>query len=329
MEQLKLYLNTTKQYCTRKTLFLVGSIAFALLCGYWIWATSAPSNLEIPASIEIERGDSVKQIIQKFDDAGIIRSRTIANSLIILGAGDRRVVSGTYLFETRPSVFEVVRRITLGDFGIETKAVRIPEGATIAQIGELFEQEFLYFDKEAFYQLTEGKEGYMFPDTYLFLETVKAYEVVAMLEHTFSEKIAELTPLMKESDRTLEEVVIMASIVEKEATAEARQEVANILWKRLEIEMPLQVDATFVYSVGKGTFDLTKKDLQDESNPYNTYTHPGLPPSAISNPGIDALKAAATKQDTDDLFFLTGHDGEMYYAETFEGHKKNRERHLY
>jgi len=206
--------------------------------------------------------------------------------------------------------------------------VRIPEGATIKQIGELFEQEFRYFDKNAFYQLTEGKEGYLFPDTYLFLETVKAYEVVNMLEDTFSEKITELLPLLKESNRSLEEVVIMASIVEKEATAEARQEVADILWKRLEIDMPLQVDATFVYSVGRGTFDITKDDLRDESNLYNTYTHPGLPPTAISNPSFESLKAAATKQDTEDLFFLTGHDGEMYYAETFEGHKKNRQRHL-
>jgi len=328
MEQLQTCITKGKEWLTRDRLFVLAVVGAICVSGYWIWATSAPSSLVIPASIEIEQGDSVKQITQKFKDAGIIRSRTITNSMIILGEGDRRVVSGTYLFETRPSVFEVVRRITLGDFGIETKSVRIPEGATIKQIGELFEQEFRYFDKNAFYQLTEGKEGYLFPDTYLFLETVKAYEVVNMLEDTFSEKITELLPLLKESNRSLEEVVIMASIVEKEATAEARQEVADILWKRLEIDMPLQVDATFVYSVGRGTFDITKDDLRDESNLYNTYTHPGLPPTAISNPSFESLKAAATKQDTEDLFFLTGHDGEMYYAETFEGHKKNRQRHL-
>lgn len=328
MDRITTYSTALRQWLTRERMVILSTIAIMLLGGYWIWATSAPSGLAIPATIEIEEGDSVKQITQKFKDAGIVRSRTITNSLIILGAGDTKVVSGTYLFEARPNVFEVVRRITRGDFGIETKTIRIPEGATAKQIGELFEQEFAYFDKDAFYQLTEGKEGYLFPDTYMFLETVKAYEVVDMLEDTFAAKSAELIPLMKESGRTLHDVVIMASIVEREATAESRQAVANILWKRLEIDMPLQVDATFVYSVGKGTFDLTKADLKDDSNLYNTYTHNGLPPTAISNPSFESLKAAATKEDTEYLFFLTGHDGEMYYAETFEGHKRNRERFL-
>lgn len=328
METCNKYIEMMRQWLTKERITMLIVIAIVALGGYWIWATSAPRSLDIPATIEIEKGESVKQITQKFKDAGIVRSRTIANTLIILGAGDTKVVSGTYLFETRPNVFEVVRRITRGDFGIETKTVRIPEGATIQQIGELFEQEFAYFDKDAFYQLTEGKEGYLFPDTYMFLETVKAYEVVDVLEDTFAAKSAELIPLLKESGRTLHDVVIMASIVEREATAESRQAVANILWKRLEIEMPLQVDATFVYSVGRGTFDLTKADLQNEDDPYNTYVHKGLPPTAISNPSFESLKAAATKEDTEYLFFLTGHDGEMYYAETFEGHKRNRERHL-
>lgn len=305
-------------------------IFFVLVCciGYWIWATSAPRSLTVPVTIEINKGDSVKQITQTLENAQIIRSRIIANALIILGPGDARVVSGVYLFETHPNVFEVVRRITRGDFGVDTKTIRIPEGSTIEQIGNLFEESFAYFDKETFYQLTEGREGYLFPDTYTFLETVKAYEVVDVLERTFTKKIDPLLPMIKESGRTLEEIIIMASIVEKEASATSRQEVADILWKRLDIGMPLQVDAAFVYSVGKATFDLTHSDLKDSSNPYNTYTHKGLPPTAISNPGFEAIKAAATKQETDYLFFLTGRDGEMYYASTFEKHVENKRKFL-
>lgn len=290
----------------------------------WIVITSPPQGTTLPVTLEIEKGDSVKQITKKLQDSGIIRSRSIANALIILGEGDTRVVSGVYLFETRQDVFTVVQRITRGSFGVDTKTIRIPEGATIQQIGELFAQEFSYFDKEAFYQLTEGKEGYLFPDTYTFLETVQAYEVVETLERTFSKKTDELLPIIKKSGRTFNDVVIMASIVEKEASATSRQEVANILWKRLEMGMPLQVDASFVYSIDKATFDLTRKDLQDASNPYNTYTHKGLPPTAISNPGLEALRAAATKQETDYVYFLTGYDGTMHYAETFEKHKQNR-----
>lgn len=303
----------------------IGVLLAALL---WVWATSAPANLIVPYAIDVPKGASLTDISQQFKDEGLIRSRAVLSTIIIITGRDTRIVSGTYLFERPPSAFEVARRITRGDFGVDIQTIRVPEGATIKQIGELFEQEFAYFDKDAFYQLTEGKEGYLFPDTYQFLETVKAYEVVSVLESTFAKRSAELLPLMKASGRTLEDVVIMASIIEREATADSRQAVSNILWKRIEIDMPLQVDAAFVYSVGRATFDLTKADLANEDDPYNTYVHKGLPPTAISNPGFEALKAAATKEDTEYLFFLTGHDGEMYYAETFEGHKRNRARHL-
>jgi len=314
----------------KKHIFIIVIVVIiACVSLWWVWVTSAPRHFDTSEVVVIESGTSVKQITQMLSDVGLIRSRTIANSIIILTAGDRRVVSGEYLFEKPPTVFDVVYRITRGDFGIDSRAIRLPEGVTIQQMGELFAQEFTYFDKNAFYQLTEGKEGYLFPDTYVFLETVKAYEVVEKLESTFRQKVAELAPLLKESNRTLQDVVIMASIVEKEATAESRQEVADILWKRLEIDMPLQVDATFVYSIGRSTFDLYKSDLQNADDPYNTYVHKGLPPTAIGNPSLESLKAAATRGSTEYLFFLTGHDGEMYYAEDFDGHRENRRRHMY
>jgi UPF0755 protein len=328
MNPIETQLKQCKEWCTAERVHLTIFLALLLFVGYWIWATSAPRSLAVPVTIEISKGDSVKQITQTLEDARVIRSRAIANALIILGAGDTRVVSGVYLFETHPNVFEVVRRITRGDFGVDTKTIFIPEGFTVEQIGDLFAKQFTYFDKEAFYQLTEGKEGYLFPDTYTFLETVKAYEVVEVLERTFTKKTDELMPLIKASGRTFDDVIVMASIVEKEASATSRQEVADILWKRLDMDMPLQVDATFVYSVGKGTFDLTHSDLRDASNAYNTYTHKGLPPTAISNPGLEAIKAAATKQETDYLFFLTGRDGAMYYAKTFEKHVENKRKFL-
>lgn len=328
MEPVKNYLKTFQWYRSKEEILISICIVLAAVLFAWVWVTSPNTHLETPVQFTITEGQSLKQVTQSLRNEGIIKSRTISNILVMITASDAKIVSGTYLFDTPPSMFEVVERITTGDFGIETIKVRIPEGATVEQIGELFEQEFPYFEKEAFYQLAEGKEGYLFPDTYLFLETVKAHEVLAKLQDTFSERTAELIPLLKESGRSLEEVVIMASIVEKEATAESRQEVADILWKRIAIEMPLQVDATFVYSIGKGTFDLYKADLRDEENPYNTYVHLGLPPTAISNPSFEAMKAAATSQDTDYLFFLTGHDGEMYYAEDFDGHKENRRRFL-
>lgn len=322
-----------KNFCClfkEKNNILISSFILLVAISFvWVYLTSPVSKMEIPTSFEIESGSSLRDVSQSLKNAGIIKSRTILNTIVILGAGDGKVVSGEYLFEKAPTVFEVAKRITLGDFGIEVKQVQFPEGVTVEEIALIMESRFPYFDKNAFMQLASDSEGMLFPDTYFFLENVKAHEVYRVLTSTFEEKIAEVKPLIKENKRNLHDVINVASIVEKESTAEARSEVASVIWKRLEEDMPLQVDATFVYSIDKGTFDLTKDDLADKENPYNTYVFKGLPPTPISNPGLDSLIAAASAQPGEYLFFLTGHDGEMYYAKDFEQHKKNRSKYLY
>ncbi|MCB9805914.1 endolytic transglycosylase MltG [Candidatus Nomurabacteria bacterium] len=303
------------------------AIIFILFSIYWIFLTSMPLRTELPRNVEIEKGSSVKAISRQLKEGGFIRSKVIFSSLVIL-QGNRSIISGEYRFENRENIFEVINRLTRGDYGIPSKSVRIPEGTTLLEMGIVFEDNFENFDKEAFYQLTEGKEGYLFPDTYIFLENVKTHEVVEVLEETFNQKVAALREELGGFKIPLEDIVIMASIVEKEADDENREQIANVLWHRIEIEMPLQVDATFVYSRGKGTFDLTKEDLIEKENPYNTYVHKGLPPTPISNPGLDSLKAAATPEKTEYLYFLTGHNGETYYATTFEDHKRNKAKYL-
>jgi UPF0755 protein len=120
----------------------------------------------------------------------------------------------------------------------------------------------------------------------------------------------------------------MASIVEKEATRDTIQEVTDVLWKRIEEEMPLQVDATFVYSIGKNSFTVTRDEMKDEEDPYHTYVHLGLPPTPISNPGLDTILASINHRPTKYFFFLTGRDGRMYFAVDFAGHKRNRSLYL-
>ena len=121
----------------------------------------------------------------------------------------------------------------------------------------------------------------------------------------------------------------MASIIEDEAngTLESKRIVSGILWKRIRMEMPLQVDAAFQYYNGKNSYTLTKEDLA-EDHEYNTYTNKGLPPTAITSPGIDSLRAAITPTQTEYLYFMSDKRGNMYYAKTFEQHKLNRELHL-
>jgi len=327
-KKIKNYLSNFELYKSFHEVYMGIVILLILLSFSWIFVTASPNDRSIPFSIVIEKGSTLKEISQQLKDTKLIRSVTIFNSLVIIKAGESRVVSGEYLFHFNPSVFDIVKRLTTGDYGIDAKTIRIPEGITNIQTSELFAQEFIRFDAEAFLELANGKEGRLFPDTYVFLENIKAHQVLETLEENFNKKLESIRGDLIASGRTDEEIIIMASIIEEEATKEARQEVSNILWSRIEIDMALQVDATFVYERGKGTFDLTQKDLVTDS-PYNTYTNKGLPPTAISNPGLESLKAAATPTTTPYLYFLTGHDGEMYYAESFEGHKRNKARYLY
>ncbi|MBP9816793.1 MAG: endolytic transglycosylase MltG, partial [Candidatus Pacebacteria bacterium] len=103
--------------------------------------------------------------------------------------------------------------------------------------------------------------------------------------------------------------------------------VSGILWNRIELGMPLQVDAVFGYIQDTQTYSPSFDDLEIES-PYNTYRNKGLPPGPIANPGVNSILAAVTPTKTEYLYYLTGRDGKMYYAETFEAHKANRARYL-
>jgi UPF0755 protein len=120
----------------------------------------------------------------------------------------------------------------------------------------------------------------------------------------------------------------MASLVEEETRTPAdRRLVAGILWKRIKLGMPLQVDAVFPYINGKNTYEVTARDLKIDS-PYNTYLYPGLPIAPIANPGLDSIKAAIEPAESPYLYYLSDRAGAMHYAKTFEEHKRNRELYL-
>ena len=305
-------------------------IAFLLLFFVsfsWIWEIDIPNRDQDKILVKIEEGKTLKEVSQIFKDKNLIRSKILFDSIVILSNKDGNIVLGEYLFEGRVPIFEIVQRITTGDYGIPAKTVILKEGFTLKEMAFTLSEAFPSVHYDVFLERTNGFEGHYFPDTYIFPENVDTDTAIKALQDNFQEKIKSIDNIIKSSKNSLDEIIVTASIVEKESTAEGRQEVANILWHRLEIGMALQVDATFVYERGLGTFDLTKADLKKDS-PYNTYVNKELPPTAISNPGLESIIAAANPQSTKNLYFLTGRDGKMYYAENFEGHKKNRVKYL-
>jgi UPF0755 protein len=167
-------------------------------------------------------------------------------------------------------------------------------------------------------------EGYLFPDTYRVWRDALPESLVRKQLDRFAEQTASLDADRKAQRLSWHDLVTLASIVEDEvASAEDRRIVAGIFLKRLSIGMALQSDATLNYVVKEGRSRANAKDLRLDS-PYNTYRVRGLPPGPIGNPGFSALAAVVHPVKTPYLYFLTTKEGEVLYASSFEGHKRNR-----
>ncbi|OHB00550.1 MAG: hypothetical protein A3E94_02010 [Candidatus Zambryskibacteria bacterium RIFCSPHIGHO2_12_FULL_44_12b] len=312
---------------TKKEKQIAGSFAVLVLLGIFNALFWSPPRL-FPAHtiLQIKDGDSLSAVASQLEGEKLVRSVFWFKVSVVLSGGSGSIRAGDYFFNQPADVFSLSRRLTQGNFNLTAKKVTIPEGFNIFQIAELLETQFDLFDPEEF--LSIAKEGMLFPDTYFFPQNIDAMTVAKRMEDNFLSKFEELKPLIDKSGKSPEEILIMASIVEEEAnTPESRRIVSGILWKRIEIDMALQVDASFAYVNGKGTYSLTRNDLATDS-PYNTYTNTGLPPGPISSPGLDSLKAAIEPQESDYLYFLHDLDGNIYYAKDFDGHQLNRERYL-
>lgn len=280
--------------------------------------------------IVVANGKNLSEIAAELKQKHIIRSSFWFTNFVIMLNRERKVVGGEYYFEKPLSVYGVAKRLTQGQFHMEQLKTTIPEGSTIFDISDILNKNYPDFDSSHFYDLAKSKEGYLFPDTYYFGADVKPEKVVAMMTTTFDKKIRQDTvqAAIKTFGKPLSDVLIMASILEGEARQmRTRQIIAGILWERLRLKIPLQVDAAFRYVNGKTSSELTLSDLKIDS-PYNTYIHTGFPPTPISNPGIDSIMAAVTPIKTDYLYFLTDKDGNMHYARTLDEHAANKAKYL-
>jgi UPF0755 protein len=296
-------------------IFLVGAISLIV----------SPRNFPIGKIISIKEGQGISSVGKMLENENIIRSSFVFNIVNIIN--NSHVIEGDYLFPKKINLFEVISKINKGSYEIPTVKITFYEGMNVKEMAEILEKNLLNFDANRFIEIAAPKEGYLFPDTYEFRRNVTPEKVVEILNENFNNQIKKNEDKLSESKYTLEEIVIMASIVEKEADLKNRQEVANILWGRYEIGMALQVDAPFVYYINKNSFELTIENLRDD-HPYNTYTRTGLTQTPIGNPGIDTILASAFPKPTPYVYFLTGLDGNFYFAETFEQHKRNKELYL-
>jgi len=299
-----------------------------LVAALWQVFAAAPSNFPLDTLVRVQKGTSISQASNELEEKGVVGSSLMLKVLVKIFGGSRGVTAGDYVFHTPKNVFGVARSLISGAYGVELRKITIPEGTNVTQIAGMLDTFLIDFDAEAFIAKAKPFEGYLFPDTYYFYENASPDTVIETMRNNFEIQLKEVAPQIAAYGRDLDDVIIMASLIEEEArTNETRRTIAGILWKRLDKGMPLQVDAVFQYLIGKGSADLTLDDLALNS-PYNTYTHKGLPPGPITNPGLNAIINTVTPIATPYYFYLSDEDGEMHYAATFELHKRNKERYI-
>ncbi len=280
---------------------VLGVITFFIFLFFFF---SAPANFISGTKVRIDQKSSLRNVSFELKKENIIRSRIIFEAFVILLGGEKNIKHSYYLFENKLPVYEVARRIAMGENNMPVVVVTIPEGFSLVKIADVFSEKLTEFDKEKF--LINTEEGYLFPDTYFFSNIDNEQDVVKVMSANFEKKMAPLRKIIEDLNKNERDIIIMASLIEGEAKGDADREfISGILWKRLSIGMPLQADVA-----------------------PETYKTRGLPQSPINNPGLKAIKAAIYPQNSPYLYYLHDKTGTIRYARTFREHLKNKLKYL-
>lgn len=313
-------------------LFLLGSVVVVFLLAFthnFFIGNGIFVGNEKTRWIEIKSGDGVKKIADELERQQIISSSWMFTTTVKLFGNEKKLSTGIYMFEHPLGIIEAENRISKGLYGIEAVKITIPEGFTRIQIAERFAARLPFFDKDHFLAITENDEGYLFPETYFFIPGISEESIREKLLDVFDDMYNEAiknNPNL--SNLSKADQIIFASVLEKEVKSlEDKKMVADILYSRMKIGMALQVDATLAYERDKDSYTLTSADLKKDS-PYNTYTRQGLPPTAISNPGLNAIIATISPTANPYIYFLTDREGKVYYAKTYSEHLVNKAKYV-
>ena len=317
------------QIHTNRRTILVLIFAGVLLTTLYVGAMQPPEDFPLNTLITVSEGTSLSEIAHLLEEQKVVRAAPVLEALVRILGAERGVHAGDYIFRKPESVFAVARAIVQGHFGLEPIRIRIPEGATTSDMSRIFGSQLERFDGERFLEIAGVEEGYLFPDTYYFMPNTTDEQVLATMRQNFDTHLKLIGETVVDFGRPLKDIVVMASLLEREAqTTEDRRKIAGVLWNRLDRGMLLQVDAAFLYSIGRTTFDLTLDDLGDKDDPYNTYVHKGLPPGAIGSPSLESLRAAVTPVEHDYLYYLADEDHVTHYSKTYEEHLRKKRQYL-
>lgn len=331
---------------------LLALLAIILLGTFsWYFLSLRPVNAADASrkNIKIESGMSVNAIAAMLQEKQIVRSARAFSLYVRFHNAESSIQAGDFVLQPLMTVEEIVRTLNKGYS--EEVTITIPEGYTVKDIDALLVKKELIKDGEflacaqtcdfsGFSFLPQaaalakrgGKvEGYLFPDTYFVIrDGFTPEKFLIRLLGTFRTRVVEgLKDDITASKRSLHDIVTMASLIEEETrTNDERAIISGILWKRFRENVGLGVDATVRYIVEKPTAAITLTDL-DIDSAYNLRKYRGLPPGPIANSGLESIKAALYPEESKYWYYLHGKDGQIRYAETNDGHNRNKRLYLY
>lgn len=315
----------------KKIIFALLFLALVSLVGFYLVkdSFSPVSNDKSEIQVLIAKGSSVTQIGKVLEEKGIIKSSLAFKFYVQLTNSQNKIQAGEFEISPSLSLVEVVNMLKKGPKEI---FVTIPEGLRREEIALKFtkalnkDQKFV----QDFLSLTEHKEGYLFPDTYLFPKTATATNIVNKMTTTFETKVGKNITTNQ---------VVMASLLERETLGDYEKPiVAGILYKRIEEGWPLQVDATLQYAKDSTTCinkiesckywePIYSNDKEIDSK-FNTYKYLGLPPAPISNAGLSSLLASQNPESSEYWYYIHANNGQIHYARTLEEHNNNIAKYL-
>jgi UPF0755 protein len=257
-----------------------------------------------------------------------------------------KIKAGAYDISKGENAHTVIERFITGQVSSHELSITYPEGFTVDQMAArtaaqgigtaddfkkaanptLYSEQYPYLA-----DLPAGRtlEGYLFPDTYHVDKNDKPEDVIRRMLGNFDQKLTpDLRAEIKAQNRTIDQVIIMASIIEREViNTDDMATVSGVLWKRVDNGAGLAVDASVRFALNKWDAPLTYQDLQTDS-PYNTRKWKGLPPGPISNPGLQAIIAAIRPMKTDYYYYLSTPEGKTVFAKTNDEHNANKAKYL-
>jgi len=312
------------------------SLYFAARLTYFWDRPNSDENTRV--SLTITPGSSFNRISALLEEKQLIADPLTFGWFARYHGLRSKLQAGDYVIQKNLTFAELVEVLQSGKS--QEIRVTIPEGSTIAQIDEILVRKSLIEPGQFVYCTSycnlgfeiDNLEGYLFPSTYF--EGVKNYtnkKFIQRLYNTFQQQIAPLRDEITASKRTLADTVIVASMIEREAFGsdlKEKQQIANVIWKRLDEGIALGIDATTRYELNDWKNPLYAADLE-KNTPYNTRRKLGLPPTAISNPGLDSLTAAVRPIETPYYYYLHDSNGVIRFATDLAGHNQNKRDYLY